>query len=232
MPALCLHGLLLAAILAGIVIRRRVAAAVTFPVHLAFTLGSKLAHITGFIDPTKWLPSLTEQLVQSLLASAVAVEIGARIFHPHLPAGRAYAARGVLAVLLLGLVAAISWGRRLADARTDADVYYALVDAERRLAGTALYVFLAVFAVAILRFHWPIDPYHRDVAIGFGVYLSAVLLVSPAPYMLVRLPESWPVWLYGAILLLWLRAAWRRDDFTRVAPRFRPLVFPWARHDS
>lgn len=232
MLVLWLHVVLQAATLAGVARRQRGRASSLVVVFLVFALASKLAHIDGIITPARWLPYLFEQFAQSLLALATAIELGARIFHQHLATGRAYVARGVVAVLLLGLVVAISWGLHVGAARTDADLYYALVDAERRLAGTALCVFLVVFALAMLRFHWPIDPYHRDIALGFGLYLAGVLLVSPAPHMPVRLPESWPVWLYSAALLLWLRAAWRRDDFSGVAPRFRPVAFPWARHDS
>lgn len=188
--------------------------------------------MAGMITPAQWLPYLFEYLVEGLLILGVAVEMGARIFHKNVLTGRVFVERGVLFVLLVGLVAALAWGRRMDAARTDADVYYVLVEAERRIAATALYVFLTVIAVAMLGFHWPIDPYHRDITLGFSIYLIGVLLASPAPQMLVRLPDSWPVWLYSVALLLWLRAAWRRDDFSRVAPRWRPIVFPWARHDS
>lgn len=232
MLALWLHAALLATTLAGIAWHRRFRASTSFVALLAWVFASKIAHITGAITPDRWRPYLFDHLVQALIVLGVAVEMGARIFHKNVLTGRVHVQRGVLLVLLIGLVAAFAWGRRMDAARTDADVYYALVEAERRVAATALYVFLTVFAVAVLGFHWPLDPYHRDIALGFGLYLSGVLLVSPAPQMPIRLPDSWPVWLYGAALLIWLRAAWRRDDFGHVAPRYRPLVFPWARHDS
>ena len=232
MLAFWLHVVLQVATLAGIAWRQRGRASLLFVAFLMLSLPSTLAYIDGIFTPERWLLYLFDQLVQALLILATAVEIGTRIFHQHLATGRAYVARGVAAVLLLGLVVAVAWGWHLGAARTDADLYYALVDAERRFAGTALGVFLVVFTFAMLRFHWPIDAYHRDITLGFALYLAGVLLVSPAPHMPVRLPESWPVWLYSAALLLWLRAAWRRDDFSGVAPRFRPLAFPWARHDS
>ena len=224
--------MLLLAILIGIGVRRRTRAAGAFVGYLAVTLLSKLAHAGGAITPADWHPYLLEQVAQALLMLAVGIEIGARVFHRNVaPAGRAYTARAVLVVVLLGLTAAIAWGRRLEAARTDADVYYALVDAERRVSATTVWVFLAVFGAADMRFHWPIDPYHRDIAIGCCAYSASYYLFSPNPAVPVQFPMSWPVWLYTAILALWLRAAWRRDDFSHVAPRYRPYVFPWAKHE-
>jgi hypothetical protein len=225
-----LHNMLRVGILAGIAYRRRWHACLGFVGYHAFDLAARAARMFGIASEDSWAPWLAVQLVQRIFALAVALEIGARIFHRNAPTGRAYTARAVCLVLCLGLAAAIAWGRQLQSAHTDGDVYDALVEGERRISGTAMWVFLAVFAIAELRFHWPIDPYHRDIFIGFGVYLAATFLFSPDPGMPVQLPAAWPVWLYTAVLLLWVRAAWRGDDFTRVAPRFRPQVFPWARH--
>lgn len=233
MLALAIHIGLLVAILVGVAVRHRVQAAVGFVAYLIVTLASKLAHATDRITPADWFPYLLEQVAQALLALGVAVEIGGRIFHKRAaPAGRAYVARAMLALLVLGLVAAVAWGLQLRDARTDGDVYDALLDVERRVSGAAMWVFVAVFGIAELRYHWPIDPYHRDIAIGFGVYRAAFFALSPGPEMPMQLPAVWPVWLYTAVLLLWLRAAWRRDDFSHIDVRFRRLVFPWARHTS
>jgi hypothetical protein len=229
---LALHTGALCAVLVGIGVRQRARATFGFVAYLLATLSNNITQLLGVFTRDDWFGFLSVQLVQRSLTLAVAVEIGARILHANVaPTGRAYVGRAVLVVLFLGLVAAVTWGYRLEAARTDADVYYALVDAERRVSITALWAFIAVFGIADMRFHWPIDPYHRDIGIGFSAYLAAVYLFAPGPDMPFRLPPSWPVWLYTAVLLLWLRAAWRHDDFTRVDPRFRRAVFPWARHD-
>lgn len=233
MLTLHVHTLLLTAIVIGIGSHRRWQAALAFVAYVLVALANNAARAMGLLAREDWFIYLSVQLVQRVLALLVAVEVGARIFEANLaPTGRAYTQRVVLLVLLAGLVAAIGWGHRLGGVRTDAEVYDALIDAERRVAGTAMWTFLAVIAAAQLRFRWPIDPYHRDVSAGFVAYLGGVFLFSPDPDMPFQLPTSWPVWLYTAVLLLWLWAAWRRDDFSHVAPRFRRLVFPWARHDG
>ena len=231
MLAEAFHDVLRLGILAGITRRQRWRACIAFVVYLAFAMAARLARIAGFGTPESWATWLAVQLFQGVLALAVAVEIGARIFHRHIQTGRAYTARAVLVVLFLGLLAAITWGRQLTTARTAGEIYDALIEAERRVSGTAMWTFLAVFVVAERRFAWPIDPYHRDIFVGFSAYLVAMFLFSPDPQMPVRLPDSWPFWLYTAVLLVWLRAAWRQDDLSRVDPRYRRLVFPWARHD-
>lgn len=229
MRAPLLQGVLMAAILWGIAYRHRWRAAIFFPAYLVVGTTYKAAQSLGVFGPQDWLLWLSVHLVQSALTLALGVEIATRIFHRRLPGARVWTARAVLAIVGLGCAAAVAWAIQMQGVQGDAAFYNALVEAIRRLSATSLWVFVAAFWLALVRFGWPVDPYHRDLALGFAVYDAALLLLSPQAVASSFLPESWPIWLHGAVLLLWLRAAWRPIDVSHIAPELLPFVWPWVK---
>ena len=96
------------------------------------------------------------------------------------------------------------------------------------MAVTATGVFtLLAFAVAT-GLNWYLDPYHRDVGAGFLLYQWVYLLAAPWPSGAALVsPQVWPVWVFGAVLLLWAWAAWRPVDALGLGPEERALVLPW-----
>lgn len=229
MLALWIHVVLMLTVMVGIAVRERWRATLAFPVYLLFGLVHNTLHAVGILGPGNWLPWLVVELLQGLLALGVAVEIAARMFHQRLPGAHAWTERVVLLVLSLGLLAAVLWALHMRTVQSDVEFYRALVEAARLVAATSLWTFVALFWLALSRFGWPVDAYHRDVALGFAVYRVALLLASPGALGSAWLPPSWPVWVYGAVLLLWLWAAWRPPDLARVAPAYRSLVWPWLK---
>lgn len=230
MLALWVHAFLMLVVLGGISWHRRWRATLMFPLYLGVSTASSALQITAVIGPDDWLPWLLADLAQRLVVLGVAIEMGARIFHRELLGGRIYTGRVFVAVLALGLVAVVLWARTLAATMTDRELYFALVEGGRRLALTsaAAFTFLALLVVSWL--NWHLDPYHRDVGAGFLAYQWVYMLASPWPSgaELVS-PKIWPVWVYGAVLLLWARAAWQPVDANGLSPEDRAVAFPWQK---
>lgn len=223
---LLLHTALLLAILTGIAYRRRWRATLAFPLYLAIGTAHNLAQSTVTMPAGDWLAWLLVVIAQRIVALVVAVEVGAVIFHRQLAGGRAVTGRAMLAILFVGLIAAATWGRQLGAAVDDHALYFALVEGARRLAALSAAVFSIVIALAVSHYGWPVEPYHRDVACGLWLYHLAFMLAAPWTHV-SPLAKHWPVWLYGAILLWWVCAAWRRPNLTSIAPEFRSLAWPW-----
>ena len=229
MLALWVHGLLIVVVLVGVAWRHRWRATLAFPLYLLVGAAHNAAQIAGVTDPEDWLPWLLIDLAQRVLALCVAVEIGARIFHRGLPGGRVYTGRAVIVVLTLGLVGALVWGRALAVSLSDRELYFALVEGSRRVAATSAATFTLLGLAVVSYFDWPLDPYHRDIGAGFLLFQWAFILLMPWPDADPVLLKVWPVWLYGAVLLLWAWAAWRPVDTLGLAPEAQALVLPWVR---
>jgi hypothetical protein len=228
--ALWVHTLLILVVLVGIAWRRRSRATLAFPLYLAFSVACCALQLAAAIDSEDWLPWLLLDLAQRILALCVAVEIAARIFHRDIPGGRTYTGRVFVVVLGLGLVAALLWGRALLGSVSDRELYFALVEGGRRVALTSATAFALLGLAVVTVFDWHLDPYHRDVGTGFFVYQWVYMLAAPRPRgFVVVSPEIWPVWLYGAVLLLWAWAAWRPVDRLGLKPKEWALVLPWQK---
>lgn len=232
MLALWIHVLLIVAVLAGIAWHCRWRATLTFPLYLLLGAGCGVLEIAGAIGPEDWLLWLLVELSQKILVLGVAVEIGARIFHRGLPGGRTYTGRVFVAVLGLGLLAALAWGRALGDSPSDHELYFALVAGSRRVALTATAAFTLLGFMVVSWFDWPLDPYHHAVGAGFLIYQWVFVLLMPWPEAAPILPQVWPVWVYGAALVVWARAAWRPVDALGLEPETRALVLPWQKVTS
>ena len=229
MLALWVHTLLIVAVLGGIVRRRRWRATMAFPLYLGVGAAYNVLQIWAVADPKDWLVWLVVDLWQRILALCVAVEIGARIFHCDLPGGRGYTGRVFVVVLGLGLVAVLQWGRALGSSVSDRELYFALVEGGRRVALTSAATFTLLGFVVASYLNWHLDPYHRDVGAGFLIYQWVFVLLMPWPDAQPILPNVWPVWVYGAVLLLWAWAAWRPVDALGLGLEERAIVLPWQK---
>jgi hypothetical protein len=172
---------------------------------------------------------LLVELAQDVIVLCAAVEICGRIFHRGLPGGRAYTGRAVVTILLLGCLSALFWGRSLASTTSDHELYFALIEAGRRLTLTAAAAFTLVGLAVVSVFDWPLDPYHRNVAAGYLVWQWACVLLMPWPDTAAILPDVWPVWLYTGVLLWWGAAAWRPIDTLGLDHEGQAFALPWLR---
>jgi len=205
--------LALAAILLGAAVRGRLTASLAFTAYLAVGLGHNLAQAAGLVPAGAWLPWTAVDLTQGILVLVIGVEIAFRSF----PARRAGLAGAVVAfergrvalriaaVLLVTLAASVTWAATQQPA-TGRELYFALVDASRRTATAA--VWLNALALAVIwRGGWSLTPFRRDILAGTLVYSLAVVFLYAS---FTDAPAHWPVWLYSAVLVLWLVGAWRR----------------------
>ncbi len=227
MPALALHAFGLTLVVCGILVRKRIAACVAFPLYLIVGLVHKLLQLAIPELPARWLAWLAVDLVQRALCIAVAVEVGFRIFHSKLLGGRAWFRRSLVGILTLGGVFFGLWVLQLRTVASDSQLYYALIEASRRLSAIATWLYATIVFLVGIWYRWPVDPYHRDVLLGLCLYQLAITIFSPGSRL--ALPLSWPVWLYGALLGLWCWAAWRRDQDLGMDTEMLAFVWPWRK---
>lgn len=206
---------------AGLAARYRASACWSFTAYLAST-----ATIDGLLAASPstlwtWPFLLATDILQTALRAACAVEITDRTFRG-LPGGRAQVRWILLGSALLILAAVAFW-----PGRTETAFDQTLVVA--RVTYGVAFLFVAYLRLTSY-YHLPVDPVHRDVAIGFVVLSVLVAFTQPLSALdqvlgwgrdtLVKLS-------YLLLLLWWARRAWAREEVTALTREVMERLQPW-----
>jgi hypothetical protein len=211
----------LAAVLCGIIVRRRVRDWYTFAFFLTVSLSAIILmlawpgrfHTRGF-----WQ---AKETALNLLRFAMALELGFRTFRAF-PGALATLRWALLLVLALTFVAVIVVSGDGVDFRSF------LSDLQPRVLNGSIWLFTGI-AVLILWYRLPVHPFHKAVLLS---YVPFLLVFTMALNALTSLgwERGWYVnyayqLAYFALMIHWARAAWRRvevptrpPEMGRVAP--------------
>jgi hypothetical protein len=197
--------ILICAILAGLVVRRRAASCWSFVAYLTAVAVSDLLITVWperFFRKDFWI---LKESVHNLLKLAVAIELMVRIFYAF-PAAYAVARRGV--VLVIAGLGVLVWS----SLRGGTD-YTAVVGRLHPTVNDGTVWLLVALGGYCLWYHLPLDSLHKAILIGLVPYL---LLYSVVLRALVALGwESGSVFnrlapvAYFVLLAYWLHVAWR-----------------------
>lgn len=208
--------------LAGLVRRRHVRGAFSFACYLA-SVSSSLTLPLLFPSLWSWTFVVATDGLQRLLALLTAVELALNAQRA-MPIGRKYVRRLFAAIVmttLIGLALTFEMPRNPAE--------WTLIG-ERVSYGTGF--LFAGFLIFAGLFYVPLDPLHREVALGF-------VLVSFLAAFRHALTELDPVFglgrdfvskvAYPLIVMAWARAAWRRERPSAMSSEVQDKLHPWRR---
>lgn len=215
----------------GLVVRRRVARCLFFAAYLASVAGVSLV-LSLQAGALSWSGWLVSELLQAALAVGVVLEIAARVLAALPEAARAarWRMRLVIVATLAGGALSLAW-HAPAWFHTRGPELLAYEVASSLLpvfTYGAAFLFIALLAVA----NWhllPLDPLHRAVLVGFGIYLalfSALLVSVNSEEVRAVLSRANS----GAFLLLlagWAWAAWRREAAPPAPEALVRRLWPW-----
>jgi len=206
--ALWVGNALLAAVLTGLVVRRRLFRSKLFPPYLISVLAPGV--LVG-IAPDRfhvWTFWLFKETIQSVLKVGLALEIAYRLFR-RLPGARNIARAAAAAGLLLTCASAVLAPIQAQDVRA-----VALAVLPRVLYGTAL-LFAALLCVAAWH-RVPLDPLHKAILVGFVPYLLVSTLTLNLLTHLGLATREAAGYLastaYTILLCYWVRAAWAPEE--------------------
>lgn len=207
--------------LAGLVARRRASACWSFPGYLFTAI---LGHVGVVVLPgavVTWGFVLATDVAQTALRALIAFEIAVRTFRP-LPVGlrrvrHIFGAGAALVALTLGLYG------------TAATSVFDLTLVVARISYGVSLLFAAFLGLTAY-YHVPVDPVHRDVAVGF--VLLSILAAFTAPLSALDPIVGWSrdflVRLsYPLLLLWWARRAWAEEEPTALSREAMEILQPW-----
>jgi hypothetical protein len=208
--------LALLALLVGVVWRGKLRECWAFPIYvLAILVGNTLASVwpSRFYTPTFWV---FKQGAYDLLKMAIAVELGYRAFRAF--PGAWHSAR----LLLLAILASST---ALLATLTPRSSYRTLWEWQPGVVTAAIWL-LTGTALLVVWYRIPVRDWQRAIMLGLGPYLLVFVTLMD---MLRR--RGWTIRTeigvvdsvaYLAVVLYWLRAAWRRrSDSERVIDGLR-----------
>lgn len=212
--------ILLCAILAGLVARRRAASCWSFVAYLAAVALSDL--LIGLWPQRFWRKDfwILKESVHNLLKLAVALELMVRIFQPF-PSAYAAARRAVIAVVA-GLGALVWFS--LAGG-TD---YAAVVGRLHPHVNDGTVWLLVALGAYCLWYHLPLDSLHKAILIGLVPYLLVYSVMQRAVVAL-GWESGWvfnrsaPV-AYLFVLTYWVYVAWRPASVGDAGTRINRLL--------
>lgn len=197
----------LVALLAGLVVRRRIRLCWSFAAYaLAILVGNSLASLGPgtFYQPWFWV---LKQGVYDALKMAIALELAWRVFDAF-PGAKQVVRVALLAVLVVSAVAL--------GALTPRASYMRLWEWQPGIAVASLWLLTAT-ALLVVFFQVPVHDWQRAIMLGFAPYL----LVFVAILDIVRV-RGWASARFGAgiadslaylaLVLFWTWAVWRRGD--------------------
>lgn len=209
------------AVLAGVVLRRKLGACRAFPVYL---VTAAFGHVLIVVAPDifwNWTFLSVSDALQTGLALTIAFEIADKTFRS-LPGGHRRIT-WVLGVMTFGLVLAVAF----APAWTGT-AYDLARKLERVSYGTS---FLFVGIMAFVVYHGvPMDPFLRALATGFGARGLLVGCVSLLWHFdpLFGAGRDFVVkTAYPTLLAWWVWAAWRHDRFEPLSHEAVRRLYPW-----
>jgi hypothetical protein len=212
--------ILLCAILAGLVARRRVASCWSFVAYLAAVALSDL--LIGLWPERFWRKDfwILKESVHNLLKLAVALELMVRIFQ-HFPSAYVAARRAVV-VVLAGLGALIWF---TLSGGTD---YVAVVGRLHPHVNDGTVWLLVALGGYCLWYHLPLDSLHKAILIGLVPYLLVYSVMQRAVVAL-GWESGWifnrtaPV-AYIVLLAYWAHVAWRPASVGDAGTRISRLL--------
>jgi hypothetical protein len=208
-------------VLAGLVARRHVRVCVCFPLYLVSFVASEslvLAWGDRFWNLAFWT---AKEALQGLLKFGVLLELVLRLFR-NLPGARGSTAWLVFLVLLVsGAMLGASWDSG---------------DLARVAIPALLYATAAGFTVLLLTVAWyhvPLHQVHKAILLGLTPYLFTFTVLVQAlatwgwdPRRYAN-PANWVA--YAAVLVYWVREAWRPYAAPSGIPRaVTAFLQPWA----
>jgi hypothetical protein len=212
---------LLAALLAGLFVRRLYRVCYSFPAWLLAVLAGDVLVFFWTQRFYTWAFWMTKETVYAVLKLAIAVEITALAFQAF-PSARATVRRVMLGVLL-ALLAFV-----LVGVRYQADLPDLARELQRRTANGVALVFCATWAV-VLYYRLPLHRLHRAILRGLVPYLLVFAAASTLTLVFgwdvrrnVNMAEA-AAW--DLMLAYWCWEVWRRppgDD-----SRFMRQLQPW-----
>lgn len=216
-----LNLLLAGMALAGMVTRRRIAACVSFPVHLSTDIVGRVLVLVWPDRFWTWDFVFWTDAVQVAVRAAIVLELTYKVFRP-LPEGLQHV-RLMLALVLTGMVLAF-----LVYPPRATNAFEGTLVLQQVSYGVA---FLFIAFLLVTWYHGvPLDPLHRDIACGFGA-LNFVLAFATA------LSEYDPAYDWGRYFIIktaypfllagWCVSAWRPDTPSRLSPRTMRILQPW-----
>lgn len=210
------------ALLVGLVVRRRLRAAWSFPFYLLVTAVSGLLIVTAPDVFWNWHFWAATDVLQRCLQAALALEIAMKVFRPPLWAGR----RRVR--LLLGLILAATLCATLLAPVPAGGAFGITLLMERVSYGVAW--MFAAFLVAVRYYGVPLDPLHRDLACGFAL-LMMLLAFNDGLKSVDRFFDLGAAvvakTLYPCLLAAWNVSAWRPQAPEELSPHALRVLQPW-----
>jgi len=211
------------ALLGGLLVRGHWQVCLSFCGYLlalVSTTGLLVAQPSRFFNWDYWV--LSESL-QTLLKFCVVVEIATRVFQ-NLPRARTKLMRTLL-LGLTALVPAIAYAFSAEDSST-----VGVVIMPRVLYATAL--MFAALLVACLWYHVPLHPIHKAILLGWVPYLLlftvTTKMIESFGWDIRELAGRLNILAFYALLLHWLRAAWRPFSVADASPTVVSVLQPWA----
>jgi len=223
-PYVVLLGLLAvlaAAVLAGLLRRQRGAACYSFAVFLVWQLVMAVPMLVAPATWWTWRWVLFTDAVEAALFVVVAIEVAHRALRA-MPPGLRQVTR--LFTLLLGGTLAVLAAAVLARL-VDPEPTLHVLRFTRGLIGGAIYgsafLFLA-FVESVAHARVPLDPVHRDIAAGLGMWgiLGALSQMSRSMYLFTIVGVN-------LILAYWAYKAWRPEEPTVLSREALTLFQPW-----
>ena len=208
-------------VLAGLVARGRADACWSFPAYLLTAIGGHTLLAARPATFWTWDFLLATDLLQVILRAAIAFEIAARTFGP-LPAGRRKV-RWIFGIgaLLIGLAVAVYPGART----TTFDLTLIVAPASY---GVSL--LFAAFLGLTAYYYVPVDPVHRDIALGFVLLSVLAAFTQPLSGLdpIVGWGRDFLVKLsYPLLLAWWARRAWAKEEPTALSREAMQILQPW-----
>ena len=199
--------ILICAVIAGLVGRRRLAACVCFTLYLLAVASSEA--VIALWPDRFWRRSfwIFKESVHNLLKLGIALELMVRIFR-HFPSAYAAVRRGVF-VVVAGL-AVVVWYALAAG--TD---YFAVVGRLYPHVNDGTVWLLVCVGAFCLWYHLPLDSVHKAILIGLVPYLLVYSVVQRAVVALgweraEVFDRSAPI-AYICLLSFWVYVAWRKE---------------------
>jgi hypothetical protein len=201
---------ILLAVLAGLIVKRRLRLWYTFPLLVAAVLASNL--LIGLWPGRffRWSFWQAKETVHDVIRFAMAVELALRTFRAF-PGALATARRALLVVLALTWIAVSAVPTRVEPTAGERVLIFA-AELHPRVVNGTIWLFTAIAAL-ILWYRIPVHPFHKAVLLGYVPYLLVFTIVFNAlgQWGWQRLPFlSYASQLaYLALVAFWAHAAWR-----------------------